>query len=150
MRIRTRCVRQFRVNSMTRKAFTTRKEHKQSHFRRRRKPAFPNCTPIDGPLSDNALDVYFCYGFSVTHWTSAKCRRYRIICFLDEHSLPMGIVEMGNISGDHNVIGWRMFTRRFVKTRRLPTIDKCALLTKKKNNARLQRTRTDAYFEPNM
>lgn len=34
------------------------KECKQSHCRRRRKPAFPNCEPIDEQLSDNVLSMF--------------------------------------------------------------------------------------------
>lgn len=81
MRVCMRRVLQFRANSMTQKAFIVRKERKQSHCRRRRKPAFPNCESIDEALSDNALDVYFCLVSLLHRCTSAQRSRFRIIFF---------------------------------------------------------------------
>lgn len=75
----SQCIWQYRVNSMIRKTFTVWKERKQSHCRRRRKPAFPNCEPIDEQLSDNVLSMFIFVWF--LRYTLQQRRRCRIIFF---------------------------------------------------------------------
>jgi len=113
---------------MTQKAFIVRKERKQSHCRRRRKPAFPNCASIDEPLSDNAL-VYFCLVSPLQRCTGVHwwCSRFRIIFFyMNIHRRRM-LIEV-NINGGRCAIGWREFTRAFIKAVKAYHRKKCMLL----------------------
>lgn len=101
---------QDRANSMIRKAFTVWKERKQSHRRRRRKLAFPNCEPIDEQHSDNAFSLFI----FVCHLRYTRCR---ITLFFIHESVHGGYTLKYTPIGNHNVgtIWSPSFTRRFIK-----------------------------------
>jgi len=142
-----RRVLQFRVNSMTQKAFIVRKERKQSYCRRRRKPAFPNCASIDEPLSDNALDIYFCLVSPLHRCTSAHwwCSRFRIIFFyINIHRRRM-LIKV-NINGGRCAIGWREFTRAFINPLNL-TIEKTYVI-KTRGRGKREPTRVSRKMHP--